>query len=204
VPGSTIDTTYPTAQIGKANFVGSGTSFSAAITSGAAMLLRQANPTWSPDRIKGALLMGAATGPVGNPLVDGFGSLNVLGASAVKAILKQVVPTTATPVGTDVSLFVTGAGSAWNGSNWMGSSWNGSSWNGSSWNGSSWNGSSWNGSSWNGSSWNGSSWNGSSWNGSNWMGSAWNGSSWNGSSWNGSSWNGSSWNGSSWNGSAWN
>jgi serine protease AprX len=202
--GSTIDAANPAARLGATNFVGSGTSFSAAITSGAVALLRQMHPDWSPDRIKGALLAGAAPGPVGNPFVDGFGSLNVANASTVSATLTQVAPMIPTPLGSTVSLFVTGAGSAWNGSSWNGSSWNGSSWNGSAWNGSAWNGSSWNGSVWTGSAWNGSSWNGSSWNGSSWNGSSWNGSAWNGSSWNGSSWNGSSWNGSSWNGSAWN
>jgi len=209
VPGSTIDLANPSARVGSTNFVGSGTSFSAAITSGAVAQLRQTSQGASPDRIKGMLLAGASAGPVGNPFVDGFGSLNVLSASNVTAILKQKPPTMATPVGATVSLGVTGAGSAWNGSSWNGSAWNGSAWNGSSWNGSSWNGSSWNGSSWNGSSWNGSVWNGSAWNGSSWNGSSWNGSSWNGSAWNGSSWNGSSWNaalwdGSSWNGSSWN
>jgi serine protease AprX len=208
-PGSTIDLLFPTGRVGTANFVGSGTSFSAAITSGAAAILRQATPGADPDKIKGKLLGGAMTGPVGNPFVDGFGSMNVANSLNIKASLKQTAPTMATPIPSTVSLFVTGGQSAWNGSSWNGSSWNGSSWNGSSWNGSSWNGSSWNGSSWNGSVWNGSSWNGSSWNGSSWNGSSWNGSSWNGSSWNGSSWNaalfdGSSWNGSSWNGSSWN
>jgi serine protease AprX len=209
VPGSTIDVANPSARVGKGNFVGSGTSFSAAITSGAAAIVRQQHPKAVPDRIKGVLLGGASRGPVGNPFVDGFGSLNVANSLKITAKLTQSAPTLPTPVGSDVSLLVTGAGSAWNGSNWSGSAWNGSSWNGSSWNGSSWNGSSWNGSAWNGSAWNGSSWNGSSWNGSSWNGSSWNGSAWNGSSWNsalwdGSSWNGSSWNGSSWNGSAWN
>jgi serine protease AprX len=202
-PGSTIDTLHPDARVGSANFVGSGTSFSAAITSGAAaQLLQKGNP--KPDWVKGWLMAGASPGPVGSPFVDGMGSLNVANALKVQAKLKQSAPTVATPPDTIVPLFVSGAGSAWNGSSWNGSSWNGSSWNGSSWNGSSWNGSSWNGSVWNGSAWNGSSWNGSSWNGSSWNGSSWNGSSWNGSSWNGSSWNGSSWNGSSWNGSSWN
>jgi serine protease AprX len=208
-PGSTIDVANPSARIGSTNFVGSGTSFSAAITSGAAALMRSMYPNAGTDRIKGALLQGADPGPVGNPFVDGFGSLDVFRALQSSARLYQAAPTMATPVGSTVSLFVTGQGSAWNGSNWSGSSWNGSSWNGSAWNGSSWNGSSWNGSAWNGSAWNGSSWNGSSWNGSSWNGSAWNGSAWNGSSWNyagwdGSSWNGSAWNGSSWNGSSWN
>jgi serine protease AprX len=211
-PGSTIDTLFPSARVGSSNFVASGTSFSAAVTSGAAALVIQgikakvkslAPPT--PDQIKAQLLGTASTGPVGNPMVDGHGALNAYAAVAQPGLqLTQAAPTVATAPGTDVNLYSTWLGSSWNGSSWNGSSWNGSSWNGSSWNGSSWNGSSWNGSSWNGSSWNGSSWNGSSWNGSSWNGSSWSGSSWNGSSWNGSSWSGSSWSGSSWNGSSWN
>src|SRR5205807_6248634 len=38
-PGSTIDTQYPSARVASGNFVGSGTSFSAAVVSGAAALL---------------------------------------------------------------------------------------------------------------------------------------------------------------------
>jgi serine protease AprX len=216
-PGSTIDTTYPSAEVGTNNFVGSGTSFSAAIVSGAAALEIQSSSKWpnkpagmgpmpiTADQTKAQLLGTTTAGPVGNPFVDGHGALNVLAAVKNPGLqLTQTVPTVPTNVGTTVNLYNTWLGSSWNGSSWNGSSWNGSTWNGSSWNGSSWNGSSWNGSQWNGSSWNGSSWNGSQWNGSSWNGSSWNGSSWNGSSWNGSSWNGSSWNGSSWNGSSWN
>jgi serine protease AprX len=236
-PGSTIDTQNPTAEIGSGNFVGSGTSFSAAITSGAAALVIQADTNAkksggvpSPDKVKGQLLGTASPGPVGNPLVDGHGVLNVQKAANQTGLqLNQTVPTTATNVGDTVSLYQAWQNSTWNPAAWSGSTNpNGQSLtlnnivnllgvsistitgnnnpivNGSTWNGSSWNGSSWNGSSWNGSSWNGSTWNGSSWNGSSWNGSTWNGSSWNGSSWNGSSWNGSSWNGSSWNGSSWN
>jgi serine protease AprX len=218
VPGSTIDATFPTAQIGKSNFVGSGTSFSAAITSGAAALVLDARNSrgssdWkdratsspTPDQVKAQLLGTASPGPVGNPMVDGHGALDAYAAVTHPGLqLTQTVPTTATNRGDTVSLYNTWLGSSWNGSSWNGSTWNGSTWNGSSWNGSTWSGSSWNGSSWNGSTWSGSSWNGSSWNGSTWNGSSWNGSSWNGSTWNGSSWNGSSWNGSSWNGSSWN
>jgi serine protease AprX len=175
-PGSTIDTLFPSAQIGKANFVGSGTSFSTAITSGAAALVIQAGPatlavkgalppTLTPNEVKAQLLGTAGPGPVGNPMVDGHGALNAFAAATQPGLeLNQVAPTVPTPLGSTVDLATTWNGSSWNGSSWNGSSWNGSSWNGSSWNGSSWNGSSWNGSSWNGSSWNGSSWNGSSWN----------------------------------------
>jgi serine protease AprX len=217
--GSTIDTANPTARIGTGsdpgNFVGSGTSFSTAIVSGAAALLLADHPGWSPDQVKGALLGSASPGPIGNPFVDGHGQLNVAAANAGHATLDQSAVSggapinpkpgwKGTPMGTTVQLHDTWKGSSWSKANWDGSSWSGSQWNGSQWNGSQWNGSQWNGSQWNGSQWNGSSWSGSQWNGSSWSGSSWSGSQWNGSQWNGSSWNGSQWNGSSWSGSQWN
>ena len=177
----------------------------------------------TPDKVKAQLLGTTSPGPVGNPLVDGHGVLNVQKAANQNNLqLNQTVPTTATNIGDTVSLAQTWQTSTWNPAAWAGSAnANGQTLtlknvlsllgttvgavvspgttttpivNGSTWNGSSWNGSTWNGSTWNGSSWNGSTWNGSSWNGSSWNGSTWNGSSWNGSSWNGSSWNGSTWN----------
>jgi serine protease AprX len=204
-PGSTIDTEYPTARVGTGNFVGSGTSFSAAIVSGAAALLLAADPSYSPNVVKGTLLATTNPGPVGNPFVDGHGILDVAGAvSSAPATLIQPLFGINIAMGATVSLEWSGAASSWNDVNWSGSAWNGSAWNGSAWNGSAWNGSAWNGSAWNGSAWNGSAWNTADWSGSAWNGSAWNGSAWNGSAWNGSAWNGSAWNGSAWNGSAWN
>jgi serine protease AprX len=189
-PGSTIDTTYPSARIGSANFVGSGTSFSAAIVSGAAALVIADHPTDTPNMVKGTLLGTTTPGPVGNPLVDGHGDLDAVAAAQSAPItLNQVPPVLPTAMGATVSLQNVLSSSTWDLPLWSGSTWNGSTWNGSTWNGSTWNGSTWNGSTWNGSTWNGSTWNGSTWNGSTWNGSTWNGSTWNGSTWNGSTWN---------------
>ena len=205
-PGSTVDLVNPTAEVGPANFVGSGTSFSAAITSGAAALIVQGHPATEPNRVKARLLGTAGPGPTGNPFVDGHGSLNALAAaSTTPARVQQAARPWAPPApGTPASLQNSWQVSAWNPANWSGVNPDGSAWNGSAWASVGWNGSAWNSTAWNGSAWNGSAWNGSAWNGSAWNGSAWNGSAWNGSAWNGSAWNGSAWNGSAWNGSAWN
>ena len=80
-PGSTIDTQYPSAQVGPANFVGSGTSFSAAITSGAAALVLADNPGLTPNQVKARLLGTTTPGPVGNPFVDGHGALDAYAAA---------------------------------------------------------------------------------------------------------------------------
>ena len=55
-PGSTIDTLYPHARIGDSYFKGTGTSQAAAIVSGVAALMFQANPWLTPDLAKGVLL----------------------------------------------------------------------------------------------------------------------------------------------------
>src|SRR2546429_174603 len=131
-PGSTIDAANPTARIGTDYFKGSGTSFSAAITSGTAALVLSRDRTLSPNQVKARLLRHAPHPPLGQPGAASWAA-SAWAASAWAA-------------------------SSWAASSWAGSSWAGSSWAGSSWAGSSWAGSSWAGSSWAGSSWAAAGW----------------------------------------------
>ena len=205
-PGSTIAAANPQAVVGTGNFVGSGTSFSSAITSGAAALVLSANPGISPDAVKGRLLGNAMPGELGNPMVEGHGFLNAYAAATGPSLVYdqgRAAQAESWSGPSSLSLSSAWSPSSWNPANWTGSSWTGSSWTGSAWDGSAWDGSSWTNGPWNGSSWTGSAWDGSSWTGSSWTGSSWTGSSWTGSSWTGSSWTGSSWTGSSWTGDLW-
>ena len=193
-PGSTIYNNHPSARIGTANFVGSGTSFSAAITSGAAALVLAANPGLSPNQVKARLLANTSPGPVGNPFVDGHGALDALAAatSGPLSFNQSTAGLRPPKYGTTVSLSPTSPVNTWNTALWSGISpappgnW---SWNGTGWNGSNWNG-------WVvvGRAWNDGGWNGAAWNGDNWAGSAWDGTAWSGSAWDGSAWNSSAWN----------
>ena len=200
-PGSTVYEENPSARIGTGNFVGSGTSFSAAITSGAAALILEQDPSLTPDELKARLLGTTNPGPVGDPFVDGHGVLDAAAAAAAGPMdLRQsTVGVLLTKLGSTVSLSPTGPADSWNARLWSGSAWSGSAWSGSAWSGSAWNGSAWNGFAWSGSAWSGSAWSGSAWSGSAWSGSAWSGSAWSGSAWSGSAWSGSAWSGSSWN-----
>ncbi|MGH9123932.1 MAG: S8 family serine peptidase, partial [Acidimicrobiales bacterium] len=164
-PGSTVDQQNPSARIGSANFVGSGTSFSAAIASGAAALVLQAggdSVAGNPNAVKARLLGGATPGPVGNPAVDGHGSLNAYWAATAtgNVSVNQTTPLLPTLPGLNVNLGGTWSSSTWNPNNWTGSVWNGTAWNGTAWNGTAWNGTAWNGTAWNGTAWNGTAWNG--------------------------------------------
>jgi serine protease AprX len=215
VPGSTIDIQNPSARIGRANFKGSGTSFSTAIVSGTAALVLQAHPEATPDLVKGRILGSTLSGPVGNPFVDGHGLLSAYGAVNANDITfsqSNVVRWGHLPLtllGGTVDLAKSWRASSWNGGAWNGGAWNGGTWNGGAWNGTGWFGGTWNGGTWNGGTWNGGTWNGGTWNGGTWNGGTWNGGAWNGGTWNGltftgGTWNGGTWNGGTWNGGTWN
>jgi serine protease AprX len=202
-PGSTIYSQNPSARIGAGNFVGSGTSFSAAITSGAAALILSDNPGLTPDQVKARLLGTTSQGPVGNPFVDGHGALNAAAAATAGPLnfSQSAVLLLPTLPGQTVSLSPLRGISTWNPARWSGTpsglgaggpqdgvAWDGTNWTGSAWNGWAWTGSAWNSGSWTGSAWNSGTWTGSAWNGSGWTGSAWNGTAWVGSAWNSSAW----------------
>jgi serine protease AprX len=206
-PGSTIDDENSSARIGSANFVGSGTSFSAAITSGAAALILSDHPGLTPDQVKARLLGNTDQGPVGNPFVDGHGALDASAAatSGPMNFRQSALLILPTLVGQTVSLSPLRGISTWNASRWSGTSRSagsgagpGTSHGSVAWDGNNWVGSAWNGWAWTGSAWNTGGWTGSAWNSGTWTGSAWNGDGWTGSAWNGSAWNGGGWNSSAW------
>jgi serine protease AprX len=211
-PGSTIYNENPSARIGSGNFVGSGTSFSTAITSGAAALILADNPSLTPDQLKARLLGTTSPGPVGNPFVDGHGALNANAAATAGPMNlgQSVAGSVLTLLGATVSLSpVSSLADTWNANLWSGVSWpqgsggnapsNGPVWNGPSWNGSAWNGSAWNGFAWSSKAWNDGGWASAAWDGSVWAGAAWDGTAWQGSAWAGAAWNGSAWSSSEWN-----
>jgi serine protease AprX len=197
-PGSTIFNDYPSGRVGAANFVGSGTSFSAAITSGAAALVLAANRGLTPNQVKARLLANTSPGPVGNPFVDGHGALNAYAAatSGPMNFNQSAASLIPAPPGATVSLSPARPVDTWNTKLWSGLAWNQSPSNGWAWNGWAWNGDDWN--DWSSRAWNNWAWNGAAWNGEDWSSRAWNESGWDGSAWDGAAWNGQGWNGSAW------
>ena len=204
-PGSTIDVNHPSARIGTGNFVGSGTSFSTGITSGAAALYLAAHPGLTPNNVKAALLATTTPGPLGNPFIDGHGALNVGNtvAHATVGLSQQpqagaTATLSATPTGATVGFSLTWTSSSWNPNMWTGTAWDGTAWDGTAWDGTAWDGTAWDGTAWDGTAWDGAAWNGTAWDGTAWDGTAWDGTAWDGTAWDGAAWNGTAWDGSSW------
>ena len=221
-PGSTVYQSNPSAVVGTGNFVGTGTSFSSAITSGAAALVITRHPTYTANQVKAALLGTTNPGPTGNPFVDGHGALNAYGAATTTGLNYNQSTTGLQPAsnGQTVSLNPTGnpvdtwnqalwtgqpwTSTAWNSTAWNSTGWNSTAWNSTAWNGYAWDSTAWNGFEWNSTAWNSTAWNGAAWNSTAWNGSAWDSTAWNSTAWNSTAWNSTAWNSTAWNGSAWN
>jgi serine protease AprX len=200
-PGSTIYAGHPSARVGAANFVGSGTSFSSAVVSGAAALVLADSPGLTPNQLKARLLGTTNRGPVGNPFVDGHGALNAYAAATAgpmnfRQSAAGLIPALA---GIGISLVPTGSADTWNANLWSGVTWNQASSGGTAWNGWAWNGGDWNGWAWTGRAWNDGGWAGAQWNAAAWSGRAWNDGGWAGSAWAGAAWSGGAWSSSAWN-----
>jgi serine protease AprX len=162
--GTTLDAQAPSAnRVASGYATINGTSFAAPQVAGAAAIIFQWHPDWSPDNVKWVLIAKQGAKPKNSKIgsLSLSSSYNYAGTpgranQSVPALV--CAPTTTCLSGSTIA-------SDWDSSSWNSSSWNSSSWNSSSWNSTSWNSTaSWDSSSWNSSSWNSSSWNSTSWN----------------------------------------
>jgi serine protease AprX len=163
----------------------SGTSFAAPVVSGAAALILAKNPNWTPDKVKGALMLSARATNSGQAL--GVGEVNAKAAYDVtsppnpNAGLNQFVG----PDGTGGVAFDS---ASWASAAQANASWNAASWASASWASASWASASWNAASWANASWAAASWSSASWNAASWAAASWAAASWNAASWAAASW----------------
>lgn len=207
-PGSTVEALHPDARVGTTYIKGTGTSQAAAIVSGVAALLFQANPALTPDQAK-AILIDSAHRDLGKQPGGGAGLVDAeqavskaTGKSKKSSANQGLSPSTGTGSleasrgsfhvyadldGDGTPELVTGEidvlGQPWSGKSWSADAWASSAWPeltqvSSGWEAKSWSGKSWSGMVWDGKSWSAKSWSDASWNSSSWTALAWLSTAW--------------------------
>ena len=209
-PGSAVDQQFPNYVDGSYRKA-SGTSFSTGMVTGTAALMLQANPSWSPNRVKYALTSTARPNASSNPMLVGAGLIDAYSAAynapagsanagldrstglgSLDASRGDVVVASTDPPQTLINGLLTAQWLLFDQITYVGLPWTSLTWQLSQWAGNSWHGNSWHGNSWHenpfGNSWHedpfGNSWHEDQW-GNSWHESTWYGNSWHGSAWYG-------------------
>jgi serine protease AprX len=164
----------------------SGTSFATPVVSGAAALILASHPSWTPDQVKGALMLTA------QPTAAAAGALGVGEVNAKAASLVSSPPNPNLALDQFVGSDGVG-GIAFDSASWANVAQADASWNQASWNAASWSQASWNAASWANASWAQACWASASWNAASWAAASWAAASWAAASWNAASWNAAAW-----------
>jgi serine protease AprX len=157
----------------------SGTSFAAPVVAGAAALILARHPSWTPNQVKGALMLTAKPTPSAQPASTGVGEVN---------IAKAVDLTTAPSANSALSAFLAtdpagGNTPVFDAASWSDAAKASASWSDASWSDASWADASWATASWADASWSDASWASASWSDASWADASWSDASWSDASW---------------------
>jgi len=152
----------------------SGTSFAAPVVSGSAAQVIARHPNWTPDQVKGALMVTARATPNAIP-----GSLGVGEVSAARAARYwKTPPNPNKAIEQFVSVDATSGGVSFDAASWAAAAHASASWNAASWADASWADASWAAASWADASWAAASWADASWADASWADASWADASW--------------------------
>jgi serine protease AprX len=172
--GSTLALERPESVVSPGYIQLSGTSFAAPIVAGGAAQILATHPTWTPDQVKGALMVTASRTPAAAPLSEGVGIIDVS-----KAVALTAAPNPNLALRAFVKPDLAGGGSlAFDAASWANTAKANASWASASWSDASWASASWSSASWASASWASASWASASWSDASWSDASWSDASW--------------------------
>jgi serine protease AprX len=157
----------------------SGTSFSAPIVAAAAAMLRQQNPTWTPDQVKGALMATALPQSRVKPGALGVGEVNI-------ALARMYRGTPPNPnAGLDQYLTKAGDGvtAVFNAAAWQSAAKSNAAWNSAAWGSAAWSDAAWSSAAWSDAAWSDAAWSSAAWGSAAWSDAAWSDAAWSDAAW---------------------
>jgi serine protease AprX len=155
----------------------SGTSFSAPMIAGAAAELLAQHPMWTPDQIKGALMISADPTPAAATGSLGVGELDMAKARSISsppnpnAGLDQFLTT-------DASGLTVFNAPAWQKAALTNTAWDSAAWGSAAWNSAAWGSAAWGSAAWSDAAWASAAWGSAAWSDAAWSDAAWSDAAW--------------------------
>jgi serine protease AprX len=155
----------------------SGTSFSAPVVSAAAAMLLAQHPSWTPDQVKGALMVTASPEPKAKNAL-GVGDVNIFAARMFSknppnpnAGLEKYLKTAAD--GTRTFDAVTWQQTASKNKAWNAAAWSDVAWSDAAWSSVAWSDAAWADAAWASAAWASAAWSDAAWSDAAWSDAAW-------------------------------
>jgi serine protease AprX len=165
VPGlSTLALTRPGSVTAPGYMELSGTSLAAPVVSGEAAEILATHPNWTPDQIKGAIMLTATLLPAATPGSLGVGLVNVGSAVSVTSppnpnlALDQFI--VADPNGGSIPVFNS---AAWQSAALADPTWDAAAWGSAAWGSAAWGSAAWGSAAWGSAAWGSAAWGSAAW-----------------------------------------
>lgn len=157
----------------------SGTSFAAPVVAGAAAMIRAQHPTWTPDQVKGALMVTAVPEP---NVIKG-----ALGVGEVDIVKSRTYNKTTIPnpnAGLDQFLATaTDGSSVFDAAAWQSAAKSNAAWNSAAWSSAAWSDAAWSSAAWSSAAWSDAAWSSAAWGSAAWSDAAWSDAAWSDAAW---------------------
>jgi serine protease AprX len=167
----------------------SGTSFAAPVVAGAAAYLLAKHPAWTPDQVKGALMLTAKRTPSATPLSLGVGELDAARAADVVAppnpnlaLQLYVVPDPNDPLTPAFDA------AAWGSAAWGSAAWGSAAWGSAAWGSAAWGSAAWGSTYWSSAAWGTAAWGSGATETAAWGSAAWGSAAWGSAAWGTAAW----------------
>jgi serine protease AprX len=141
----------------------SGTSFAAPIVAGAAAQILAAHPNWTPDDVKGALMLSATRVPSAAPLSVGVGVVDV-----AKAVALTSAPNANLALDRFVVSASGGSGKVFDAAAWASTAQTDTAWASAAWSSAAWASAAWSSAAWASAAWSSAAWASAAWSSAAW------------------------------------